>query len=65
MVANIGGDDVLKVAHLQNVVTPQCSAFVFGTLKTLFPLQLFGHAGVTDGGFTSTTEVKMVKWEHS
>ena len=32
MVANIGGDDVLKVAHLQNVVTPQCSAFVFGTL---------------------------------
>ena len=65
MVASIEGDDVLKVAHLQNIVTPQCCTLGFGTLKTLFHLQLFCHAGFTDGGFTSTTEVKTVKWEHS
>jgi hypothetical protein len=35
------------------------------TLKTVFPLQLLGHAGVTDGRFMSTTKVKTVKWEHS
>ena len=37
---------------------------VFGaafTFKTLFPLQLFGHAGVVDGGFTSAMEVKAMK----
>ena len=34
------------------------------TLQSLFPFKLFCHAGVTDGGFANTTEVKAVERQH-
>ena len=34
------------------------------TLQSLFPFKLFCYAGVTDGGFANTTEVKAVERQH-
>ena len=60
--------DCDNIPSIRTDNTELFNMLVFGaafTLMTLFPLQLFGHAGVMDDGFTSATEVKMVKWEHS
>ena len=60
--------DCDNVPSMRTANTELFNMLVFGvtfTLEPLFPLQLFSHAGITDGGFSSTMEVKTVKWEHS